>query len=299
MKQRYLLIALLCWTTAVLCLLHMSCKQAILTDPLGLESFAVNYPDYGKDILDIGKTVYSDRDYVFEGVGALSGGYYIQPKNNDKESTGDDFLSVTLNQRSHVAILWDHRFESPGWLTYPLSDKMAEVSDPNLQYFNVYETTLLPGTYTFGGNYGAGSMYVVCIKPYFEPFDFLTEIDGYLLKFYPIEPQEIIESINSQETAELTWIPPLYRRAEVPYPPAAVRVGEPIVQSIDNEIVNYDTTGASIHMQLELSGGDYEITLSVVDLDGRESVDSPGVLYRVVSLDSPESVINFEIRILR
>ena len=193
MKQRYLLIALLSWLAAILCLMQMSCKQALLTDSLSLDSFTVNYPDYSKDVLEIGKAVYSDRDYVFESVGALSGGYYyIQPANNDKESTGNDFLQVTLHDRAHVAILWDHRFESPEWLTMQLSDKTVEVSDTNLQYFNVYETTYLPGTVKFGGNYGAGSMYVVCIKPYLEPFDPFTEIDIYVLKFYPVEPYERI-----------------------------------------------------------------------------------------------------------
>ena len=108
-----------------------------------------------------------------------------------------------------------------------------------------------------------------------------------------------IESIDESQIVEITWTPPLFRSNQPPYPPAAERTGDPMVFSIENETVSYTEAGASVQMQLTIKSGDYEICLSVVDLDGRESVDSPGILRRVVSLDSPESVLNFEIRIIR
>ena len=238
MKRNYLIIALITWTVAIIALHYMSCTHIITRQ--NVYEFVVNYPtNYEQDIFAVGKQIYIDRPYVFESVPLeLQGYFYIRTANDDKFNSEKDFLSITLERRCHVVVLYDHRFDVPTWLsTWTKQADSVEVSDPNLGYFYVYQKNLVEGTYILGGNFGAGSMYVVLIKPYYEAFDFMSEIDFYTLKFFPIstDADTVIDETN---VIELSWLPPLFRKVEDPFPPQAERIGEPFTFDIYNTDVN-------------------------------------------------------------
>lgn len=301
MKQKYLIVALLCLVLVFMCLSMIKCATQKLTmETFSLDDFTVNYPEYGKGLFVIGAEYYSDRDYVIETIPeALLDYYMIQSKNNDKMNAEENFFSITLLRRSNVIILYDHRFEPPEWLDWTMRDEVVTTSDTNMQYFDVYQNNYIEGTYTFGGNEGASSMYVVLVEPYYEPFDPLTEIDYYSLKFYPVAVNSDTLTIwDETEAIELSWLPPLRRMNQVKYPPLAERIGEPITFTIYNDMVVYDSL-AVCEMEVSIPGGDYEITLSVMDLDELESIDSIGLLRRVIGSETAETVLQFQIIIKR
>lgn len=116
------------------------------------------------DNLQTGERVYTDRSYTMNNVpGALVGATYIKTANNDKGSSGNSFLSFSVNQPVTVYVGHDNRVNpKPSWLnSFTATGTSLVTTDTTL---NLYSKSFPAGTITLGGNQGAGkSMYSVIV----------------------------------------------------------------------------------------------------------------------------------------
>ena len=143
---------------------------------------AINRPDYQPAAVQEGTSYYVDRDYKIASIpNDLKSAIWLKTANDDKFSTGNDFLEFTVNQRVDLYVGYDTRLTTlPEWLaawdttTYKIVDEHAET-------FQVYHTLQDSGKVVLGGNYGTdnSNMYFVLIK---------SRVDGSVQ--YPDPPQK-------------------------------------------------------------------------------------------------------------
>jgi hypothetical protein len=114
--------------------------------------------------LQQGARVYIDRSYKFISIpNYLEGATYIKTANDDKASTGTDFLSFDVNVDVKVYVAHDDIIRGiPEWL-HSFTDTGDELVTTDLnKSFSIYARDFPAGTITLGGNEGPGhSMYVV------------------------------------------------------------------------------------------------------------------------------------------
>jgi len=119
---------------------------------------------YQFDTLEAGIAMYTDRAYTILSVPSqYVGSKFIRTKNNDKNATGDNFLSFDLSLNGTVFVAYDRRIAIlPNWLsTWTATGATLVVSDNNY-IFDIYKKDFAAGTVTLGGNVGGGnSMYMV------------------------------------------------------------------------------------------------------------------------------------------
>ena len=114
--------------------------------------------------LEEGELAYIDRNYIFTYVpGYLLGATYIKTANDDKGSTGTDFLSFDVNQDVTVYVAHDSRItDKPAWLSsFTDTGDNLSTNDASL---SIYAKDFPAGTITLGGN-EASSMYSVIVVP--------------------------------------------------------------------------------------------------------------------------------------
>ncbi len=152
------------------------------------------------DSLQNGETVYIDRSYTFTNVpGAISGATYIKTANNDKNKSGNNFLSFTVNQQVMVYVGHDVRLTNkPSWLNSFTDTGMNLVtSDTTLE---LYSQSFPAGTVVLGGNSGSGkSMYSVVVALDGPPAPDTTPPTVSLIA--PIDGQEVSGVVNISATA--------------------------------------------------------------------------------------------------
>lgn len=134
----------------------------------------------GEGGLEVGTKYYIDRDYVVVAMPEeLEGATWIMTANDDKGSTGEDFLKFTVNSPVVVWIGHDSRgeeekagtppewlSEDKGWMKYP--DMAIEVTDGNMGTFILWSKEFESGEIVLGGNgdppaAGQGSNYIVLL----------------------------------------------------------------------------------------------------------------------------------------
>ncbi|MGB9595777.1 MAG: hypothetical protein ACPL7B_05800 [Candidatus Poribacteria bacterium] len=132
--------------------------------------------------IDVGTVYYIDRSYVVNTIPKdLKGSTFIMTANDDKNSTGVEFLKFTVNTNVEVWLAHDSRGEKEkggippewlseknGWVKHP--DMIMDVSDTNMGFFVFWSKEFKKGQVMIGGNAdppasGQGSNYVVLIKP--------------------------------------------------------------------------------------------------------------------------------------
>ena len=126
---------------------------------------------YELSSLNEGNIYYIDRDYILSTVPDEYKGYnMIRTANDDKTNTNVN-LHFNLCSSTDVYIAYDHRISVPSWLSddYDNTNETIEVTDANLQYFNIWKRKqpAQPGVITFGDNEedDESSMYFVFYKP--------------------------------------------------------------------------------------------------------------------------------------
>jgi len=109
-----------------------------------------------------GDKQYIDRNYTFSSLGDCAGMYYIRTANNDKEKSGDSFLSFDINRGATVLVAYRHGSDLPSWLS-SWSKTGDQVCGDGCS--EIYKKDCKAGTVTLGGNRpgGAGNMYGVFI----------------------------------------------------------------------------------------------------------------------------------------
>ncbi len=134
----------------------------------------------GEGGLDVNVKYYMDRDYVSTAMpDEFIGAQWIMTGNDDKSSTGADFLTFEVDQSAAVWVAHDSRGEKekggtpPQWLSDEFEhfpDLKMEVTDGNMGFFTFWKKEFPKGEIVLGGNAdppaaGQGSNYVVLILP--------------------------------------------------------------------------------------------------------------------------------------
>ena len=154
----------------------------------------VGVPD---GLLNGGRT-YIDRSFTFQTVpGVIIGATYIKTANDDKSSTGNTFLSFTVNQPVTVYVGHDIRLtDKPAWLNSFTDTGMdLRTSDTTLE---LYSQSFPTGTVVLGGNNGQAShsMYSVAV---------VTE-GGSIADTTPPSAPSILSAVaNSSTQATISW----------------------------------------------------------------------------------------------
>jgi hypothetical protein len=123
--------------------------------------------------LQVGAQQFVDRGYTFSSVPAAYGGLpFLRTANNDKQATGDTFLSFVVDRDVTVYVAHDERIRpKPDWLGAftPTADMLTAEGSGS---FRLYARTFPAGTVTLGGNAGTwmhSSMYSVLVRPVSGP----------------------------------------------------------------------------------------------------------------------------------
>merc|ERR1711871_1152906 len=130
---------------------------------------------YGTTPLQVGTTMYCDRDYTFTSVPPfLAGSTLIQTANNDKRSdpTDLDFVCFVVDAPATVYLLYDSRAtdgQEPAWMLDMMRaqhQQVAEVTDAGMGTMEVWVYYVeAAGNVCMGGNNapGVGSNYLIAI----------------------------------------------------------------------------------------------------------------------------------------
>ena len=132
-----------------------------------------NSYSYFTDTLQVGATVYSDRDYVYSTIPSfLDSKIYIATPNADLFSTGTNFLTFSINQDAVVYVAYDDRYATkPSWLN-SFQDMGADLEyswTGGIIKLSLYGKQFPKGQVVLGGNVSPGEnanhgMYTVVIS---------------------------------------------------------------------------------------------------------------------------------------
>ena len=128
---------------------------------------------YAVATLQEGVTQYIDRSYTITSVPEkLEGAPFIQPANDDKNSTSNALLTFTFSQDATLYIAYDPRATTlPAWLSdWEKEEVTLGTTDPGTSTFNLYSKSFAAGSVTLGGTLAspaAGSQmnYLVIAQP--------------------------------------------------------------------------------------------------------------------------------------
>lgn len=126
------------------------------------------------DLLNPGVYMYTDRSYVISQLpDTLKNMYVIKTANNDKSSTSESFMTMTLDQPADIYVAYDQRVtKPPNWLSNGFKQTGAYiVSSDKSTRFNLWHREASAGSVVLGGNSASGftangsfSMYITLVK---------------------------------------------------------------------------------------------------------------------------------------
>ncbi len=127
----------------------------------------VNHTNYKIASLHKGDRIYVDRDYQVDAIPHdLASALWLKTANNDKFSTGEDFLKFDINRKIDLYVGYDARLTSlPNWLaSWDTTD--LEIRLKNGDAYRIFHSTADSGQVVLGGNYGTDNcnMYLVLLK---------------------------------------------------------------------------------------------------------------------------------------
>ncbi|MFZ1289758.1 MAG: TIM-barrel domain-containing protein [Melioribacteraceae bacterium] len=139
-----------------------SANSVHVTTNCALNLFPENYE---LSSLCEGNKYYVDRDYTITTMPDKYRNFnMIKTANADKQTSNLNF-HFNLCRSADVYIAYDHRLTTPLWITtnYINTNEKIYVSDPYMNYFNIWEKAFEPGIVTLGdnGNIDESSMYFV------------------------------------------------------------------------------------------------------------------------------------------
>lgn len=127
----------------------------------------LNRSNYKVAVLHSGDKFYVDRDYQLQTIPQeLASALWVETANNDKFSTGDDFLHFTIDRKAELYVGYDERLRQlPNWLTkWEKTD--LKIRSKRGDSYRVYHTSADSGQVVLGGNNGTdnSNMYLVLLK---------------------------------------------------------------------------------------------------------------------------------------
>jgi len=127
----------------------------------------LNRGAYQLTTVQTGGAYYIDRDYKIQSIPReLQSAVWLKTANNDKFSTGNDFLEFTINQQADVFVGYDTRLKPlPNWLAN-WDTTQYRIIDEHADTFQVYHMVHDSGRVVLGGNYGTdqSNMYLVLLR---------------------------------------------------------------------------------------------------------------------------------------
>ncbi|MEK7398348.1 MAG: hypothetical protein AAB116_15560 [Candidatus Poribacteria bacterium] len=172
-------ILLICVIFTFFCLNISMAQDLKVTDIKVANGKAYKLGDKG---ITVGTVYYIDRTFVVNTLPKdLEDTRFIMTANDDKGSTGANFLTFTVDRDVVVWLAHDSRGEKEkggnppdwlsdktGWVKHP--DMKMDVSDTNMGFFVFWSKECKKGQIVLGGNAdpaaaGQGSNYLVLIKP--------------------------------------------------------------------------------------------------------------------------------------
>ncbi|NOY78336.1 MAG: T9SS type A sorting domain-containing protein, partial [Calditrichaeota bacterium] len=127
----------------------------------------LNRGNYQLTPVQTGEAYYVDRDYKIQSIPReLQSAVWLKTANNDKFSTGSDFLEFTINQQADLFVGYDTRLKTlPNWLA-SWDTTQYRIVDEHADTFQVYHMVHDSGRVVLGGNYGTdqSNMYLVLLK---------------------------------------------------------------------------------------------------------------------------------------
>lgn len=150
------------------------------TRPARVDS--ISQPKYQTAMLSEGDTYYVDRDYRLASIPAeLHELTWVKTANNDKFSTGDDFLQFVVYEDVIVYVAYDTRLtQLPNWLQNWTPTSYI-IRDEDSVSFRCYSKNFTRGKISLGGNYGNDNSYMYLV---------LVRSIGTGKVEYPNQPQE-------------------------------------------------------------------------------------------------------------
>ncbi len=120
----------------------------------------------------------------------LSGAIQVITANDDKLSTGMNFVSFELKGESTISVAYDNQIEEiPEWLS-TWKPTGEQIIDSRSTVFQIYSREAATGKIVLGGNYGTmdDNMYLVFVEPHFSNSVMLSNISksSYQLKYISI-----------------------------------------------------------------------------------------------------------------
>jgi len=109
-----------------------------------------------------GDKQFIDRGFTWESLGDCAGMAYVRTANDDKNESGESFLSFDINTGATIHVAYRHGSDLPPWLSSWSTTGNRVCGDG---CSDVYEKDFGAGTVTLGGNMpgGAGNMYSVFV----------------------------------------------------------------------------------------------------------------------------------------
>ena len=127
----------------------------------------LNRGNYKLTTVQEGEPYYVDRDYKIQSIPKeLQSAVWLKTANNDKFSTGNNFLEFTINQKADLFVGYDARLKPlPNWLA-GWDTTRYQIIDEHANTFQIYHMVHDSGQVVLGGNYGTdqSNMYLVLLK---------------------------------------------------------------------------------------------------------------------------------------
>ncbi|UCD02612.1 MAG: fibronectin type III domain-containing protein [Candidatus Aenigmatarchaeota archaeon] len=131
--------------------------------PSDLNVTNINPSNYETAYLVEGDDYYIDRTYTITNIpSAYEGLLWIKTANNDKGSTGDNFLTFDVNKDVTVYVGYASISPIPAWLN-TWTEENQQVTTTILNY-DLYSKNYSAGQIGLGGNEGGDSMYIVLLR---------------------------------------------------------------------------------------------------------------------------------------
>ncbi len=128
---------------------------------------SISQSNYDSAVLSVNDRYYIDRDFRLKNLpDELLSLTWVRTGNDDKFSTGENFLSFFVDDSIVVYLGYDERIlEIPGWLQNWSITDLVIIDDQNIS-FRCYSKPFLSEKIVIGGNYGSdqSNMYIVLVK---------------------------------------------------------------------------------------------------------------------------------------
>jgi len=118
--------------------------------------------------LQVGDSYYLDRTYTLSDLPvSYQNLLWLRTKNDDKQSTGNPFVTFTISAPATIYVAYDATITSPAAWLADWTKTGDQILTTDVKLLTIYKKSFAAGEVALGGNGGgsSNSMYVVLVKP--------------------------------------------------------------------------------------------------------------------------------------